>query len=44
LLGIAKFRQQMRYVADDLRVADADLFGIVPPYQINEQLLQRMRF
>src|SRR5947207_8087378 len=41
---ITKFRQQMRDVVYDLRIANADLFGIVASYKLNKKLLKRMRF
>jgi hypothetical protein len=42
LIGVAKFREQVRDVCDQLLVADADLLRIVPPYQFQEELPQRM--
>ena len=44
LIGFAELRQQMRNIGDDLRIANADFFGVVPSHQILKQLLQRMRF
>src|SRR5260370_12819333 len=34
----------MRDITDDLRVADPNGFGVMPPHQFHKQLLQRMRF
>jgi hypothetical protein len=44
LLGVAELSQQVRDIGDQLRIAEAYLFGIVAADQFSKQLLQRMRF
>src|SRR5580692_701487 len=44
LLGVAKLREQVGYVSDNLRITNTDLFRIMPADQILKQRLQRMRF
>jgi len=43
-LDIAKLGHQVGDVVHDLRVAQSNLFGIVPAHEFDEQLLQGMRF
>src|SRR5215472_487392 len=44
LIGVTKFCEQMRDVADQLRITNADFFCIVSADEFNKQLLQWMRF